>query len=901
MPDELRPLPYLFRARVSDWWNGLRDGWRHIPARPEREREEPISAPHRDFVISETKQVYESERIRYERSRVELPGRIARARSAERAAQKALDLASDRLTRLMVPLTEAEETTRLPGDRGIAEAIVRRRRRNKRSRQVSKARNEVAAAEARRDHARDFRIETEALEDQLLDVASARVRIAEQLCERRLAAYLRSLLRFHPEKAWVADQLRFGGNAPPWATREPVDLPPPEIERPPRENSREIPLLSEETVFGADCREPYKLFEPYAAPRHFRVVRDGDRLVLRDFRAGNGPYIQGRVVREAFLRPGDHFDFGDYRFYVREGLEYLDAAQLGVRKIVVHELEATTDDTFRLRDMSFVQTENTLLAILGPSGAGKSSLFSALLGELPITKGELYFEGLALTARGPQIRERLGFVPQSVDLLTTLTVEQSLRYTYRLRGPGQDADRRVAEVCRSLKLTERLGYRVGSLSGGQQRRVSIAMELLNGPKLLMLDEPTSGLDPGLDHEVMTLLRGYAEQQGATVMVVTHAVEHLGQAHRVLVVVKQGRPAYYGPPEDVLSSLDRERWAALMKDLDVEADRFAADHRALKADQEAADTVRQIREKQDTGDHPEFKARGPAATFLRQWRVLLARQVQLLCTRGVRTEGRGKHTVLRLWLVGLMPFLIAAGSALLTAEVTGGVGLGRGPSGDPGVALSMLTTLSMLSGQALTYSDLVAEYTVIRRDQRTGVLTTAVMTAKWQIFALVGVLQAAIMTFVFAMLRPGPADGFFASPDVELFLSLSVLSVTAMSLGLLISAASAKLEQAVLTVTLVSVAQIALNGFTADLSSGGPLAWFAALLPDRWGLAAAASLADLRHVAPREQLWRHHSGQWLFDLGMCSMLTIVYSAAATVILAWRLGAFRMSFHWKRPTR
>ncbi|MFI6295895.1 ATP-binding cassette domain-containing protein [Nonomuraea sp. NPDC050790] len=882
MPETLKPLAYGLRSRWSDWWNGLRDGLRQIPDRPKAARPVPISSPHRDVIIGEARQVYHQEYIRHQRQIAPLPGLIAEAGSREAAARETCRLAEADVAALERPLTGGEERERRPGDAGLDDAAVRERRRRARARQLAAARESAARARAALGAATAARIQAESLCERSLEAASARVRLAERLYARRLDAYLRSLLRFHPDKAWVADQLRFGGQAPAWIRKPPSVTPPVQVE-PVRPPAFRVGLQPGENVFGADCAPPYRLGEAYAAPRHFRLARDGEYLRLRDFGRGNGPYIGGGAVREALLSHGDHFDFGEYRYHVLPGLDALDVSRLGERKVVAYGLEASTDRYFRIRDMSFVQPESTLLAILGPSGAGKSSLFSALLGELPLSAGELYFEGLSLAAHGPQIRERLGFVPQGTDLLTTLTVDQLLRYAYRLRGPGRRAGTRVGEVCRDLKLDERRHHRVSALSGGQQRRVSIAMELLNQPTLLLLDEPTSGLDPGLDHEVMTFLRDYAETREATVMIVTHAVEHLGQAHQVLVVVKQGRPVFYGQPERVLPDLGRERWAALMKDLDVHADDFALRYGSRRADAEARDAAVQIRARDAAARPGQRIRRGPRpATFTRQWRVLVSRQVALLATRGVRAGATGP---VRRWTVALMPFLVAAGSAALAAWVTGPDGLGKGAAGDAVTAISLLTTLAMLSGQALTYSDVVAEMGTITREHRTGVMVTAVLAAKWQVFAAVAILQALIMALVFTWIRPGPAEPLWTTPVLDLFLTLAVLSVSAMSLGLLISVSVRKLEQAVLAVTLTSVAQIALNGSTADLSGGGALAVAAALLPDRWGLAATASLTGL--PGGREALWSHTSGQWLFDLGMCAALALAYSLAATAVLSARL--------------
>jgi hypothetical protein len=237
----------------------------------------------------------------------------------------------------------------------------------------------------------------------------------------------------------------------------------------------------------------------------------------------------------------------------------------------------------------------------------------------------------------------------------------------------------------------------------------------------------------------------------------------------------------------------------------------------------------------------------------------------------------------------MPLFIAAGSAVLAALVTRSPGLGAvPPSGEGPVALSLLTTLCLLSGQALTYSDIVTELPIISREHRTGVGALVVTMSKWPVFAVVAVLQAALITVVFCLFpHRAPDRSLLFGPRWDLFIDLAGLSVAAMTLGLLVSTLARSLEQAVATVTAISIAQIAFNGVTSDLSQSHWLGAFAALLPDRWGLAAAASSTDLRGINPnttREALWTHDFLHWFTALGGLATLTLLFFVLAT----WRLG-------------
>ena len=147
----------------------------------------------------------------------------------------------------------------------------------------------------------------------------------------------------------------------------------------------------------------------------------------------------------------------------------------------------------------------------------------------------------------------MGYVPQEDVLHRQLRVSTALEYAAKLRFPpdvpAADRSLRVAEVLAELNLTERAGARIDRLSGGQRKRTSVAVELLTRPSLLFLDEPTSGLDPAIEATLMDQLRDLAHA-GRTVIVVTHSIQTLDVADRVLLLAPGGRMAYFGPPSRI---------------------------------------------------------------------------------------------------------------------------------------------------------------------------------------------------------------------------------------------------------------------------------------------------------------------------------------------------------------
>ena len=190
------------------------------------------------------------------------------------------------------------------------------------------------------------------------------------------------------------------------------------------------------------------------------------------------------------------------------------------------------DELTLLDAVSFTVSAGELVAIVGPSGAGKTTLLEAMAGVAPATSGSVRFDGVDLHANLGAFRSVLGYVPQDDIIHAELPLARMLRYAARLRLPSSaiasDVDEAVRDAMDAVGLTDHADVRVGSLSGGQRKRASIAVELLTDPHVFFLDEPTSGLDPITSAELIARLRELADGS-ATVVFTTHSVEDLAGA------------------------------------------------------------------------------------------------------------------------------------------------------------------------------------------------------------------------------------------------------------------------------------------------------------------------------------------------------------------------------------
>ncbi len=188
---------------------------------------------------------------------------------------------------------------------------------------------------------------------------------------------------------------------------------------------------------------------------------------------------------------------------------------------------------------------------LGPNGAGKSSTMRMIACVSPRTGGDLRVLGMEPDTQGPQIRARIGVVPQGDILDGELTVRQNLQVYGRYFGFSRaHVQAKATELLEFAQLTEKADAEVEALSGGMKRRLTIARSLVNDPELLLLDEPTTGLDPQARHLLWERLFRL-KQRGATLIVTTHYMDEAEQLCDRLVVMDHGKIVAEGAPNDLI--------------------------------------------------------------------------------------------------------------------------------------------------------------------------------------------------------------------------------------------------------------------------------------------------------------------------------------------------------------
>lgn len=500
----------------------------------------------------------------------------------------------------------------------------------------------------------------------------------------------------------------------------------------------------------------------------------------------------------------------------------------GVGLIAEHLTRTLSDGSEVLHDVSLRVNPNELVAIVGGSGAGKTTLLEALAGIRPADDGRVFVDGTDLYSDLDFLRSTVGYVPQEDIIHLELPLQRTLRYSARLRldpsTSDAEIDTAVHDALRTLDLSEKADAPVGSLSGGQRKRASIAVELLTDPDIFFLDEPTSGLDPDTSASLLAVLRRLSNS-GTTVIFTTHSVQDLAHCDRIVFLGRGGYLTFVGTMEEALSHF--------------QVDSIEAIYGRLRPDGASKEWADRLIALEDTGAESPPKEssrnrlprRQPGA--IRQWTILTRRTFDTLF---------GNKLTMAI-LLGSPALVVTMFAILFKSDA---FNFDHPSPTAVGMILFWMAFAAFFFGLTYGLLQICTEQAILRREHHVGLRLGPYLFSKVTVLLPFLAVVIVVMLAVLRVLDRLPPE------DLSVYLTVGVglmlCATAALLLGLLTSAAVGNPSQATLALPMLCFPAVLFSGAILPvpvMATAGTI--ISALMPSRWAWEALGHDLGIRRL------------------------------------------------------
>lgn len=552
--------------------------------------------------------------------------------------------------------------------------------------------------------------------------------------------------------------------------------------------------------------------------KHAKVSKEQGQYFVEDLNSTNGTFLnQKRISGKVPFQKGDQLFVGLHLFSLgapSKNLNKEPAIQ------AIHVSKRFQNGNIGLQTMDLSIEGNQIVALMGPSGCGKSTLLMALNGYSPASSGQVFLFGMELNNNYELLKQKIGYVPQDDIVHMELSVFDTLYYAAKLRLSDQAAEseieERISQVLTSLKINDPAirNARVSSLSGGQRKRVSIAVELLNKPKILFLDEPTSPLDPETIGEFLKCLRSLCDE-GTTVVLVTHKPEDLDYVDKLIFLGTKGYHVYEGEQKEFLPYFNKASLVEVYALLSQESSSKEWNSKWYQSRQ-------------------QFQA-GKSAEIKRDQQLNVLRQLYWLCIRYAQIKISNSKNV---GLLLFQPILIAFLLMLVFPNL-----ISSQQVGDKNSEMANISVLFFMAVSAVWFGvsnaarEIISERAIYRRERMFNMAVGNYFFSKWIVLGLMSAIQLLIFLLILKGFYGSQLDFF-----IPTFLFLLCISLSAILFGLLLSAWSESVESVMSILPVALMPQIILAGVVSPLQ-GKFTEILSYLTFGRWGTEGLCRIQD----------------------------------------------------------
>ena len=614
---------------------------------------------------------------------------------------------------------------------------------------------------------------------------------------------------------------------------------------------------------------------------HAKIIKRDDNYYLDNYDKSGGIIIDNKILNEEVrLRDKDVFIINNIKLIYDNDKILYQSNEHGV-KIEAIDIVKTVKVKSKKKNISehvdFVANPGEFIAFVGGSGAGKSTFMKCISGVTRATSGRVLLNGVDLYENYSVLKSLIGYVPQENIIFDDLTLFDMLKYAANLRMP-EDATKeeklnRINEVLEIVEMLDKKDVMIKSLSGGQQKRACIAVELIADPHLFFLDEPTSGLDPGTERSLMKTLRKMSDS-GKTIILVTHNTLNLHLCDKVVFFGYGGKLCFDGKPEDALKFFKVDDFVDIYNKINEDVDSWKEKFKKSN-----------IKEKEES-DKKNIKPKSTikSKSFSKQFFTLVRRKFKALFNN--------KQQLLMLFgqapLLAFLLTLVATDNIFYSYEETKSI-------------IFTMSNAAIWLGLLNSIQEICKERVILQKEHMADLRLSAYILSKLTYLIIVAIIQSILLVVTFVLIVNVPQTGLLFNWVLETIVIVFLTTFTASSMGLVVSAIAKDSATAMTMPTLLLIPQLLFSGILFPL--GGIVGKLSNLTICRWSVEALGTINDLNslvseiqeaipgYVRTIESYYTFSLNHLSFDLFMMLLMSLIFSMISYFILKIQLESGR----------